>query len=97
MEKLDVIEIDTRDVIYYSQLDEAAFFGQLDNISCVADYTPTSFRVSLQKLDERNLRELIACCYRSRVDMRQLATFDLPEYSEWLRNENMYWYKPIFG
>jgi hypothetical protein len=97
MEKADDVEISTEKVTYYSQLDEAAFFGQLDKIACVIDYTPTSFRVSLQKLNKQNLSELIGCCYRYRVNMQQLTVLDVPELSAYLRDRKAYWYAPIFG
>jgi hypothetical protein len=88
----DVVEIDTRGVVFYDQLDEAALFWQLDNISCVVDYTPTSFNVSFKKINQRNLWALLACCRRYKIDSTQLAVFGREIFEKWAQP----WSKDVF-
>lgn len=97
MENANIAVIDTSQIRYYSQLDESALFWQLDRISCIVEYDPTSFSVSFEKLDKKNLAELIGCCHRYKIDMRQFQIFDTPKFSSWLRDKEAYWYESIFG
>jgi hypothetical protein len=88
-------------VRYYSEGDEAAFFGWLDKIPCVDHYTGSGetlyITVSCKQMSEVCLRELIALFFRYRVDMKQLSVFSSAANRAWFKNPEAYWYNGVFG
>lgn len=88
------------EVVYYSPLDENAFFQWLDKIGCVARYEGrgSDLTISLSREpDDDELRELIALFYRYGVDMRQLAIFGEGRARAWFRKRGMFWHDAVFG
>lgn len=87
-------------VWFYSQNDEAAFFGWLEKIDCVTKYdgqgTVLYIHVDSPTVDEVSLRDLLALFYRYKIDMKQLIRFERPEFSEWFRGKDSYWYASVF-
>lgn len=98
--ELTVIELDTAEIVFFSQFDESAFFEWLNKISCVEKFEGqgTSLYVSVNPdaLDGDALRELIALFHRYRLNMSVLLAFDREEFSEWLHNKDAYWHENLF-
>ena len=96
-----MVELQATSVRFYSQGDEAAFFGWLDKVPCVERYEGRGLTlyisVNSAAVDEDGLRELLALFRRYGVDMRQLAAFDRSEFADWFRSEQAYWHKEVFG
>lgn len=96
-----IVELKAKATRFGSALDEAAFFEWLQKLSCVSEFEGRGdtlyIRIGSSKVDEAGLRELLALFRRYRVDMKQLAVFDKPEFSHWLRDERAYWHKSVFG
>jgi len=87
-------------VVYYSPLDEGAFFAWLDRIDCVARYDglASDLTITLSRApDDDELREFIALFHRYGVDMRQLALFGEGAGRAWFRKPNMFWHAAVFG
>ncbi|TFI56296.1 hypothetical protein E2493_20935 [Sphingomonas parva] len=87
-------------VEYYSQNDEAAFFGWLDRIECVdrSDGSGLNLFIHLAATpSDDDLRELCALFFRYGVDMTQLAVFGEGEARAWFRDPEMYWHERVFG
>jgi hypothetical protein len=63
---------------FYSQLDERAFFDWLSRIPCVDSYRGEgdALNVLLKSAPgPEDLRDLLAICFRSEIDTRQLSQF----------------------
>ncbi|MBB5912992.1 hypothetical protein BJY24_001859 [Nocardia transvalensis] len=94
------VALEATDVWYYSHGDEAAFFEWLDKIPAVRSY---GGRVNILEIvvetpvDEDSLRELLALCYRYRINMAQLRQLDNSRIGPWFRDPQKYWYEDIFG
>jgi len=87
-------------VVYYSPLDEGAFFEWLDRIECVARYDGlgSDLTITLSRAaHDDELREFIALFHRYGVDMRQLAVFGEGADRAWFRKPSMFWSKAVFG
>ena len=88
-------------VEFYHLADERAFFEWLERIPCVASMRGYGRRGLVVRLKRRpgkdDLKQLIALCYRYRVDMRQLAKFETDANREWFRNPKMFWHSAVFG
>ena len=90
---------------YGSQNDEAAFFGWLDKISCVASYRGQHedgvdfVRVQLktETPNDADLRDLLALHHRYNRDMIRLARFRTEQNESWFANPIMYWHEAVFG
>ncbi len=86
---------------FFSEKDEELFFEWLDKIKCVKKYEghfcTLDIEVDADLIDENELREMIALFLRYDVDMKQLAMFDHPQFSVWLKNKSTHWYGVIFG
>ena len=88
-------------VKYYSQGDEAAFFGWLNTISCIEKISGVGKHLELElKIppDDAELRELIAVFHRYKISMEQLRQFRTKENESWFyENSAAYWHKQVFG
>lgn len=86
---------------YFSQLDEDHFFSWLQRIAGVSGImsTPEGLAVTLAPgtFTDDSLDDLLALYARYQLDMRQLAQFETPENSAWLRNPKAFWHKQVFG
>lgn len=95
------IELEVDKLPFFSQGDETAFFGWLNNLSIVEKIegsgTTLLIKVHYSTVDEEGLRELLAIFHRYCIDMRQLIVFDIDEFGDWFRSSDSYWYKSIFG
>ena len=86
--------------MYYSQQDEAAFFGWLQSIAGVDKVVGTraGLEVTLRskRLSEVALRDLIAIHFRYGLPMQGLAQFETPKNSSWFRSPQAYWFARVF-
>jgi len=89
-----------REGMYYSQRDEAAFFGWLQSIAGVVNVVGTNVGLEVtlrsKRLFEAALRELIAIHFRYGLPMQQLAQFETPQNSSWFRSPQAYWHAKVF-
>ena len=95
-----VIQIEATDVHYYSEHDEDVFFSWLPKIPCVEGHRgclrTVYIRLACDLLREEDVRELIALYQRYNIEMGSLIALDLPEFAEWFRDKQKYWYSKIF-
>lgn len=95
------VELQATGVRFFSQGDEAAFFGwfkTLPFIESTEGHGRTVYiKINSSAVDEDGLRELLALFRRYGVDLAQLVAFDREEFAEWFRRTDAYWHKDIFG
>lgn len=95
------VELLATGVRFFSQGDEAAFFGWLGKLAFVERYEGRGLTlfisVNAAAVDEDGLRELLALFRRYGVELKQLAVFDRSEFADWFRSKQAYWHKEIFG
>ena len=96
-----MVELECRNLIFYSPQDEAAFFAWAQAIPAVVSVDgrgrSTNLKVKSKRISEASLRELIALHHRYRVSMRQLAQFRNVTNEAWFASPEAYWFKPVFG
>lgn len=96
-----MVELECKNVTFYSPQDEAAFFAWAQSIPAVASVAGRGrsiiLRMKSKRVSEASLRELIALHRRYRVSMRQLAQFRNATNEAWFASPEAYWLKPIFG
>ncbi|NLR38038.1 hypothetical protein [Novosphingobium sp. ERW19] len=93
-------QIIATDILYYHDADERAFFEWLDRMTFVADYygeVRDLFIVLNRAPTDDDMWEIIGFCRRYGVDMKQLAQFETPANTAWLRDPTMIWCEEIFG
>ncbi len=90
-----------RSTLYYSYLDEKAFFDWLESLDDVVgvEGKPEGLVITLklETLSEEPLRDLLAIYKRYDGDMTELKQFLNPENESWFKNSSMYWYNDVFG
>jgi hypothetical protein len=94
------ITLTTGGLTYYHPNDEAAFFGWLEGMPCVAGCVGVGreLLISLSRFpSDDDLRELLAFYFRYGIDMRPLAQFETDANRGWFRNPAMYWHEPVFA
>ncbi len=100
MKSSDDVILIAKSVMYHSQGDEDAFFFWMKSIPCIVDFEgihdELHIRVSQEKIDRFQLLELIGLFFRYHIDMKQLKIFDRPEFEDFFRDRQKYWYGSIF-
>jgi hypothetical protein len=95
------IQLEAKDVRFFSQGDESAFFAWLDKLPFVERYQGRGrilyISVNSAAVDENGLREMLALFRRYGIELKQLAVFDREEFADWFRYPQAYWYRDIFG
>lgn len=95
------ITLNTLEIVYFSPLDEEAFFEWLDKLPCISRVEGVGcslyLTVNTDALDEDALRELLALFRRYGINMRVLLAFDRPEFADWFHDQEAYWYGQVFG
>ncbi|MEG3122899.1 hypothetical protein [Sphingomonas sp. GB1N7] len=84
------LQIVATSVLYYSQLDERAFFEWLDRMPFVGGYhgAVRDLFINLTRPPTcEDLREIIGLCRRYGVDLKQLEKFVTDENRCWLPDE----------
>jgi hypothetical protein len=86
---------------YYSQTDEASFFGWLQSIPGVTHVEGRGRELVIHlrsmRLSATSLRELIALYKRYDGNMSELAQFANGSNSTWFRAPTASWHKAVFG
>lgn len=97
----DVVELEAREVAFFSECDEHAFFAWVAKIPCVDECVGRGFSIFLmvdsQKITEGEFRELLSLFKRYGVEMKQLSVFDDDRFSSWFRQRDAFWYSEIFN
>jgi hypothetical protein len=100
MSSQNIIELEARSVVYYSQHDEKCFFDWLDRMGCVKGYAgkgETLFiAVDRDRVTSAELLDLLGFFYRYGISMSQLQVFDLPQFSDWFPKRGTYWHYRVF-
>lgn len=95
------IILESANVKYRSQNDEAAFFEWLDKIKCIAGYYGSGsvlyIKIFSNEVDDQSLREILAIFYRYEIDMKQLAIFKNKKNQKWFYESHKYWFKRVFS
>ena len=92
-----MIRIDTRRVVYLSQLDEDSFFRWAKRLRCVTSIDVGYLHIRSKTLSDADLRDLIALLYRYKVPMHTLKQFGTPANKHWFKSKTKYWYRRVFG
>ncbi len=96
----DMVELEAKNVIFYSMNDEQFFFEWLGRMEFVEDVVGRGsviyIRINAREVTEDGLREILAFFQRYRIPMRQLRRFDREDFSGWFRRSNAYWYRRLF-
>ena len=92
-----MIKIDTQPVYYYSQLDEDHFFTWAQQIPCIVSIDNGYLHIEPSKLDEGNLRDLLAIMERYKLPKSQLSGLCNQTNEKWFKNPKAYWYAEIFN
>jgi len=99
-ELLKLYHMDTG-VVFYHRNDERAFFEWLERIACFKGYEKRAgqgLTIRLKRKPKKDdLREIIALCFRYKIDMRQLKKFETAKNKQWFRDSDKYWYDHIFA
>lgn len=86
---------------FYSQTDEASFFGWLKAISGVVriagEHRSLILTLRSNRLSQEALRDLLAIHFRYNIPMSGLARFETSQSASWFREPTAFWYKQIFG
>lgn len=89
------------DIVYYSPLDERAFFEWLDKSPIVDSYEARqqALKISVNvDIDEKwDLAEFPALYDRYNIDMRQLRALNAGPFASWFSSAERWWYAAVFG
>jgi hypothetical protein len=96
----DALLLRARRIEYLSRLDEDIFFEWLGKVACVSGIEGVGdelhITVSVNKVDDACLRELLAIFFRYQISMKQLAAFRDDQKRKWFSNVEAYWYSKVF-
>ena len=91
-----------KSVKYYCLKDEDAFFEWIKKINCINEVSGIGqelyLHISVDKISDQNLDDLIGLFYRYKIDMKQLARFLTNTNKSWFYdNKKAFWHKKVFG
>ncbi len=92
--------LECRRVVFFSRLDEAAFFGQLEANRAVRKIEAVGDTIRLhvaRALSEPALRDLLATFHRYKIRMDQLAQLASDRNRPWFTDPRAYWHRGVFG
>lgn len=96
-----MVELECKNVVFYSPQDESAFFAWAQAIPAVEKVSGRGRSIILavrsNRVPDASLRELLALFRRYRVSMRQLAQFRHPRNEGWFASPEAFWFKSVFG
>lgn len=96
-----MLKLEIESLMFYSQLDEDAFFSRLSRtpgvVSVEGFLRKINIHVDPSVVDEYSVRELISLFQRYGIDMHQLRKLETEEFTAWMRNRSAYWYKSMYG
>lgn len=98
---MTTINLKATSIIFLSSGDEDSFFRWLNSIDCVSNFKGVrdvlSISVDMEKLNDENLRELVALFSRYDCDLRQLSQFLNDDNRHWFADPRKSWHASIFG
>lgn len=96
-----MLKLEIESLMFYSQLDEDAFFSRLSKtlgvVSVEGFLRTINIYVDTSVVDEYSVRELISLFQRYGIGMHQLRELETEEFTAWMRNRSAYWYKSMYG
>ncbi len=96
-----MVELECKNVAFYSPQDESAFFAWAQAIPAVVGVSGRGRSIILavksECIADSSLRELLALFRRYRVSMRQLAQFRNAQNEAWFAAPEAFWFKSVFG
>lgn len=97
-----MITLTAKEVTYFSQGDEEAFFAWLNRIGAVSGARGVGNELLITIKDatisDPDLRELIGLFHRYNIEKKQLGQFVTEKNSSWFRdNLRAFWHSEIFG
>lgn len=99
--KSDRVELAVRDISFYSQGDQDAFFQWLNRIPGVEGYRGQRSTLLLAANpnigEEWDPVEFVALYRRYNIDMKELRVLFTSRLDPWYRDPERYWYNEIFG
>jgi hypothetical protein len=94
------VDLHARRVYFFSQEDEAAFFGWIKRMPCIARYAGIGGTIHIHvdpgHVDDDALRELIALFRRYEIEMKQLLVFVNESNRAWVTRPGSYWFGRMF-
>ena len=98
---VQMVELECKNVVFYSPQDESAFFAWAEHIPAVMGVVGRGqsliLTVKSKRIPDSSLRELLSLFRRYRVSMRQLAVFRNTANEAWFASPEAYWCEDIFG
>jgi hypothetical protein len=95
------IELECKNVVFYSPRDESSFFAWAQAIPAVASVVGRGQSIILtvesKRVPDSSLRELISLFRRYRISMRQLVQFRSARNEAWFAAPEAHWFKSVFG
>jgi len=86
---------------YFSQRDEAAFFGWLQSIPGVTSVRGQGLELHIQlhskRLSRESLLELISLYTRYNGNLHELSEFESDSNRGWFKDKDSYWFAGVFG
>lgn len=96
-----MIELECRNVWFYSPSDESAFFAWAESIPAVVSIDGRGRSIFLavksRRISDESLRELLALFRRYPISMKQLAQFKNDRNSSWFCTPEAFWFTQVFG
>lgn len=91
-----------KQVSYGSPMDEDVFFEWISRIESIIKWDGIRDELYLyfknKRINNQNLREIIALFYRYKIEMKQLVIFLNKDNEQWFQgNKKAYWHKRVFG
>lgn len=95
-----MIELECKNVVFYSPQDESAFFVWSQAIPAVSGvvgrHRSIILTVKSKRIPDSSLRELLALFHRYRISLRQLAQFRNTTNQAWFASPASYWFRSVF-
>lgn len=91
-----MLKIDTRTVIYYSQLDEDHFFTWAQEIPSVKSIDRGYLHIQETEVDDQDLVDLLALLTRYQLSARPLSALCTPDNEHWFKARDKFWYHNVF-
>ncbi|WP_334129354.1 hypothetical protein [Sneathiella sp.] len=100
MSKIEEVELEAYSVMYFGPNDESAFFEWIEKIPSISNYFGEGrslfMTVDMKKLNETDLRSIIALFHRYKIEKKQLKVFNTGKFSKWFSDPIQYWYEDVF-
>jgi len=92
-----MLKVDIQAIKYFSEFDEDSFFLWVKRIECIESVDNGFLQISIEKVNEVSLRELLALFSRYQLSAKPLASLCTNENKFWFNNPKSFWYKSVFA